>query len=169
MSYWRTVLLMTVAAMSLLTSCSIAGSDDSQSDVERYSHWDKDMGPAEVAGFMKVKVPVGATEVKGAVRVNPREDTYLLSFITDEENAAEVAADLRSEEPLLPSDHNVAPKGENFRHLGLDESENLKGVRWVGVCPPCVEDERRKAQVSWIEAYVQSQGQGKARVYLKAF
>ncbi|MQS39318.1 hypothetical protein FFZ77_28175 [Streptomyces katsurahamanus] len=126
------------------------------------------MGAAQVSDFMKVKVPKGATEVKGAVQVNPREDIYLLSFVTDEKQAVQVAEDLRSDAPLRVRKHDVQPAGELFGHLGLAEPQILESARWAGVCPPCVKDERR-SEVAWIETYVHAQAQGKVRVYLQAF
>ncbi|SMF15456.1 hypothetical protein SAMN02745830_01904 [Streptomyces sp. Amel2xC10] len=123
---------------------------------------------AEVVAFMNVVVPEGATEAKGAVQVNPREDVYLLSFVTSEENAEDLAEDLRSEKPLEDRKVDFAPQGERFGHLGLPEPETVDGARWVGVCPPCVGDERR-SKMQWIEVYVQAVAQGRARVYLQAF
>ncbi|MER6994683.1 hypothetical protein [Streptomyces sp. NPDC000410] len=126
------------------------------------------MGAPTASDFMKVKVPKGATEVKGAVQINPREDIHLLSFVTDEENAARIAEDLRSEEPLRTRKYMIPPTAELFGHLGLDEPQTLEGVRWAGVCPPCVGDQRR-SEVAWIEIYVHAGAQGKARVYLQAY
>ncbi|WP_254708319.1 hypothetical protein [Streptomyces lunaelactis] len=164
----RTRLFAALAGALLLTSCSTADADDPHVTDRRTSHWGKGVGAPEASAFMKVKVPEGATEVKGAVQVNPQEDVYLLSFVTDWKNAEQIAADLRSETPLHPKKHDLPPTVELFGHLGLTEPQTLKGLRWAGVCPPCVSDQRR-SEVAWIETYVHSQAQGKARVYLKAF
>ncbi|MDQ0846495.1 hypothetical protein QFZ68_006175 [Streptomyces sp. V1I6] len=75
---------------------------------------------------MKIQVPEGATEVKGAVQVNPQEDSYILTFRTDSATAARIAKDLRSEDPPAPWKSSFSPKRELFRHLGLAEPQTLK-------------------------------------------
>ncbi|MFI5642874.1 hypothetical protein ACIA8H_36525 [Streptomyces goshikiensis] len=55
-----------------------------------------------------------------------------------------------------------------WSHLGLPEPETQQKVRTASVCPPCVKDERRSA-VQSITVFVQDIGDGRARVYLKAF
>ncbi|MFI2373365.1 hypothetical protein [Streptomyces sp. NPDC018833] len=162
---YRTLFAALVSAL-LLASCSTAGPGRATRD--SYSYWEKGAGAIEATAFMKVQVPEGATEVKGAVQVNPRENQYILTFRTDRTTAAQVAKDLRSEEPPAPWKSNPSPKSELFRHLGLAEPETLKGALWAGVCPPCVEDSRRR-NVAWIEIYIENLDAGQARVYLHAF
>lgn len=62
-------------------------------------HGDQKAGADEASAFMNVTVPKGATGVKGAVQINPQEDVYLLSFVTGEKDAEDIAATLHSEEP----------------------------------------------------------------------
>ncbi|MFC9248756.1 hypothetical protein ACFT7S_33420 [Streptomyces sp. NPDC057136] len=126
------------------------------------------MGAAEASTFMKVRVPEGAKEVKGAVQVNPQEDVYLLSFVTDESAAVRIAGELRSETPLRTRNHDLPPATDLFGHLGLAEPQTRKGARWAGVCPPCVGDKRRSA-VAWIEIHVLELDAGNTRVYMQAF
>ncbi|MFD7546324.1 hypothetical protein ACFV0R_08645 [Streptomyces sp. NPDC059578] len=110
-----------------------------------------------------------ATGAKGAVQINPREDIYLLSFITRDKQAEDIAKDLRSEKPVRARKQDVVPEDELFGHLGLAEPQTLPGTRWAGVCPPCVGDHRRK-RVQWIETYLQPLKEGdRTRVYLYAF
>ncbi|GGZ90686.1 hypothetical protein ACFOOM_05155 [Streptomyces echinoruber] len=157
-----------LAAALFLTSCSGSGGNEHRVSEGRDWHWDKDAGAAEAGAFMNVTVPEDATQTKGAVQVNPREDVYLLSFVTTEKNAEGIAADLHSKEPLKAKKKDFAPEGERFGHLGLPEPQTLTGTRWAGVCPPCVNDARRK-RVQWIEIYVQPLKADRARVYLQAF
>jgi hypothetical protein len=161
--------LAALATVLLLVSCSGSEGDDHRVSEGRDWHWDKGTSAAETSAFMNVEVPAGATEAKGAVQINPQEDIYLLTFVTDEEVAEAIAADLRSEDPLqAKKGKDFAPEGERFGHLGLPEPQTLQGVRWAGVCPPCVNDDRRN-RVQWIEIYVQKLQSGRARVYLQAF
>lgn len=165
----RPVLAAAVAVALLVTSCSGSGGDGRQGPERSASQgWDEGAGAAEVAAFMRVTVPADATQTKGAVQVNPQEDVYLLSFVTTEKNAEDIAADLHAPEPLKARKKDFAPEGERFGHLGLPEPQTLTGVRWAGVCPPCADDARR-ARVQWIEIYVQSLAPDRARVYLQAF
>ncbi|MEU8761724.1 hypothetical protein [Streptomyces sp. NPDC048659] len=159
-------LLTVLAASLLLSSCSTADRDRASRDP--YPYWEKGAGARQAADFMKVGVPAGAAEVKGAVQVNPREDVYLLSFVTDAATAVRVAEGLRSEKPIHTKAVDVPPSRELFGHLGLPEPQTLKGARWAGVCPPCVRDSRR-GSVQWIDVYVYDLAGGKARVYLHAF
>ncbi|MFH8560437.1 hypothetical protein [Streptomyces sp. NPDC017988] len=160
--------VMTLAAGLLLSACSVPDAGDRQVAEGRDWHWDREAGADEASAFMKVEVPKGATETKGAVQVNPREDVYLLSFVTSEKSAEELAAGLRPEKPLKARKNGPAPKTELYGHLGLAEPQTLKGTRWAGVCPPCVNDGRRD-KVQWIEIYVQTLTSERARVYLQAF
>lgn len=159
-------LLMVLAASLLLSSCSTSDRDRATRDP--YPYWELGVGAPEVADFMKVVVPAGATEVNGAVQANPQEDVYLLSFVTDANTAVQIAEDLRTEKPIRTKAVDLPPDEELFRHLGLPEPQTLKGARWAGVCPPCVKDHRRSS-VQWIDVYVYDLAGGKARVYLHAF
>ncbi|MER7199768.1 hypothetical protein [Streptomyces sp. CB01635] len=161
-------LFTALATVLVLASCSGSDADDRRVTEGRDWHWDKEAGAAEASAFMNVAVPKGATQSKGAVRINPQEDIYLLSFVTSEKNAESIAEDLHSEEPLKDKTKDFAPEGERFGHLGLTEPQTLKGARWTGVCPPCVKDDRRK-KVQWIDLYVQTLNAEQARVYLQAF
>ncbi|MGW4272721.1 hypothetical protein ACWEGQ_10230 [Streptomyces seoulensis] len=162
------LLTAAVAATLLLSACSTPDTDDRRATDGRASRWDENAGAPEASAFMNVTAPKGATEVKGAVQINPQEDIYLLSFVTSEKNAEGIAADLRPEEPLKVKTADFAPDGELFWHLQLAEPQTLKGARSAGVCPPCVKDDRRK-NVQWIDIYVQALEDDQARVYLKAF
>ncbi|MCX5401427.1 hypothetical protein [Streptomyces sp. NBC_00102] len=113
-------------------------------------------------------MPENATEVKGAVQINPQEDIYLLSFVTDERTAVEMAEDLRPEQPLRIRNQDLPPSTKLFGHLGLAEPQSEKGARWAGVCPPCVGDSRR-SEVQWIEIHVLGLDADTTRVYLQAF
>ncbi|BAC71461.1 hypothetical protein Save01_06851 [Streptomyces avermitilis] len=163
-----TPLIAALAATLLLSACSSPDTDDRRVTDGRTSQWDKNAGAPEASAFMNVTAPKAATEVKGAVQINPQEDIHLLSFVTSEKNAEGIARDLRSEEPLKANKADFAPDGELFKHLGLAEPQTLKGARSAGVCPPCVKDDRRK-KVQWIDIYVQALKDDQARVYLKAF
>lgn len=159
-------LVMALAASLLVGSCTTADRDRGARDP--YPYWEQGSGAPEAAAFMKVRVPAGATEVKGAVQVNPQEDAYLLSFVTDAEEAVRISEDLRPEKPIHTKAADLPPSRELFGHLGLPEPQTLKGARWTGVCPPCVGDSRRST-VAWIDIYVYDIADDKARVYLKAF
>ncbi|MGQ4718794.1 hypothetical protein ACUN22_34555 [Streptomyces anulatus] len=164
----RPRLLAALGAALLLTSCSSAGGDDHRRTDGRTSRWGKDLGAPEASAFMQLEVPKSATEVKGAVQINPQEDIYLLSFVTDEKTAVRVAEDLRPEKPLRARNENPPSPTELFGHLGLAEPQSKKGVRWAGVCPPCVGDNRR-TEVQWIEIHVLELDAGTTRVFLQAF
>ncbi|MEV0448342.1 hypothetical protein [Streptomyces sp. NPDC050600] len=159
-------LLTALATALLVSSCSAAGQDRAARDP--YPYWEQGAGAPEAAAFMKVQVPAGAVEVKGAVQANPREDVYLLSFVTGAETAVRIAEDLRSEKPIHTKAADLPPDRELFGHVGLPEPQTLKGARWAGVCPPCVGDERRRS-VAWIDVYVYDMAGGRSRVYLHAF
>jgi hypothetical protein len=117
---------------------------------------------------MKIQVPEGATEVKGAVQVKLQEDSYILTFRTESATAARIAKELRSEDPPAPSKSSFSPKRELFRHLGLAEPQTLKDPLRASVCPPCVEDDRRR-KVAWMEIYIENLSSEQAQVYLHAF
>ncbi|MBW5481259.1 hypothetical protein [Streptomyces bambusae] len=151
----------------LLTSCS-TGAPGSATRESTYPRWEEGAGATEAAAFMKVQIPEGATDVKGAVQVNPREDEYILSFRTDRATATRVAEDLHSEEPLKPWRISSTSEPELFGHLGLTEPQTLKGALWAGVCPPCVKDYRRRS-VAWLEIHIENLEADQARVYLRAF
>lgn len=164
----RPRLLAVFGAAVLLTSCSSTGGNDRRTTDGRTSHWGKDMGAPEASAFMRVTVPESATEVRGAVQINPREDVYLLSFVTDEKTAVKVAEDLRPEKPLRTRAQDLPSPTELFGHLGLAEPQGEKGVRWAGVCPPCVGDSRR-SKVQWIEIHTLELESATTRVYIQAF
>jgi hypothetical protein len=161
----RGSLFVALASALLLTSCS-TGTPGSATRESTY--WEKGADATEAAAFMKIRIPRGAADVKGAVRVNPREDEYILSFRTDRTTAARIAKDLRSEEPPAPWGVRATQQPELFGHLGLPEPKTLKHALWAGVCPPCVEDDRRR-HVAWMEIYIENVGAEQARVYLHAF
>ncbi|APE20418.1 hypothetical protein vnz_04970 [Streptomyces venezuelae] len=73
----------------VLTSCSTGAPGSAREST--YPYWEKGAGATEAAAFMKIQIPKGATDVKGAVQVNPREDMYILSFRTGKATAAQVA------------------------------------------------------------------------------
>ncbi|MFE9722589.1 hypothetical protein ACFYQ5_03025 [Streptomyces sp. NPDC005794] len=160
--------LAAFGAVLLLASCTTAGADGPGTADVRTSHWGKDMGAPESSAFMKVTVPGSAAEVRGAVQINPQEDVYLLSFVTDEKTAVRVAEDLRPEKPLRTNSQGLPSSTELFGHLGLTEPQSEKGVRWAGVCPSCVGDNRR-SEVQWIEIHVLELDAEKTRVYMQAF
>ncbi|MGW0856704.1 hypothetical protein [Streptomyces sp. NPDC002690] len=164
----RPRLLAALGAALLLSSCSSAGGNDHRATDGYASHWGEDMGAPEASAFMKVAVPESATEVKGAVQINPQEDVYLLSFVTDEKTAVGVAEDLRPETPLHTRKQDLPSPTELFGHLGLTEPQSEQGVRWAGACPPCIGDSRR-SEVQWIEIHVLELGAHRTRVYLRAF
>jgi len=159
--------LTALAAVFLLVSCSGSDQDRRRATEGRDWQWDEKAGASDASAFMNVAVPEGATQAKGAVQLNPQEDVYLLTFVTSEKTAEAIAEDLRSEEPLRVRKGDSA-EGERFGHLGLPEPQTLKGARWAGVCPPCVNDDRRR-QVQWIDVYVETLEADRARVYLQAF
>ncbi|MEU8891451.1 hypothetical protein [Streptomyces sp. NPDC048442] len=154
-------------AACALPACSAAPSNEDPTTRTVEGHWEKNAGSKEAAAAMKVEVPSGATGVKGAVRVNPQEDYYLLSFITAQKTAEEIAHDLNPDEALS----RTAKGGSSnklFGHLGLPAPESLNEVRWAGVCPPCRKDPIRKSK-QWIDIYVAPLPNQQARIYLMAF
>ncbi|MHC5902329.1 hypothetical protein ACVNF4_00165 [Streptomyces sp. S6] len=157
-----------LAGALLLTACSGSDANDTRVSGGRTSQWDKKAGAPEAASFMHVSVPDGATQVKGAVQLNPQEDVYILSFVTSRDTAKTLAKDLRSEEPLSTKGPFSSMPDDLFEHLGLADPEKAGGVGWVGVCPPCVNDHRR-AKVQWIEMFVEPLKSNRSRVYLQAF
>lgn len=163
----RGSLFVALISVLVLTSCS-TGAPGSATRESTYPYWEKGAGAAEAAAFMKIQIPKGAMDVKGAVQVNPREDEYILSFRTGKATAAQVAKDLHSEEPLAPWGIKSTQESELFEHLGLAEPKTLKDALWAGVCPPCVKDYRRR-DVAWMEIYIENLDSEQARVYLRAF
>lgn len=163
-----THMLATLTTALLLVSCSGCDQNDRPVTEGRDYQWDKEAGASDASAFMNVAIPEGATQTKGAVQINPQEDIYLLTFVTSEKTAEEIAEDLHLQEPLKAQKTDFAPEGERFAHLGLPEPQTLKGVRWAGVCPPCVSDHRRK-KAQWIDVYVEALEADRARVYLQAF
>ncbi|UUN31536.1 hypothetical protein KK483_31135 [Streptomyces sp. FIT100] len=117
---------------------------------------------------MKLRVPQGATEVKGAVRVQPQENVYLLSFLTDEKTAEAIADDLRPDHPLQQQKTISSLSGDGFEHLGVAPPQELASVRTTTACPPCVGDARR-GNVQAIEIHVAEGAPDRVRVYLAAY
>ncbi|GGR31317.1 hypothetical protein [Streptomyces roseolus] len=133
------------------------------------SSWEKGAGAPEAAAFMKVRIPEGATEVEGAVRVQPQEKVYLLSFVTSERTAKTITEDLHPDHPLAvegPSSSSLS--GDGYRHLGLTPPQELKSVRTTSACPPCTGDSRRR-HVQGIEIHVGEVPGDRVRVYLTAY
>ncbi|MER7540547.1 hypothetical protein ABTX77_38135 [Streptomyces sp. NPDC097704] len=118
---------------------------------------------------MKIQIPQGATEVKGAVRVQPQENVYLLSFVTSEQTAEAITKDLHPDYPLAvegPSSSSLSWDG--FKHLGLTAPQELKRVRTTSACPPCVSDSRRR-HIQGIEIHIGEVSGNRVRVYLAAY
>lgn len=155
--------VVALALVGLLGACSSSGEG-------RGWEWDKEAGAPEAAAFMKVDVPPAATEVKGAVKLVPQDAIHLLSFVTTPKAAeglgrqfeAQKALSTRSPQSPHPADY------PDFAHLGLAEPDTLRGVRWAGVCPPCVKDKQRR-HIQWIEVYLQQLDADRTRVYLRAW
>ncbi|GAA2248944.1 hypothetical protein GCM10010232_40500 [Streptomyces amakusaensis] len=160
------VLAASVAAL-LLAGCASA---DGKREVRRESfpYWEKGAGASQAVKFMRVQVPKGAVEVKGAVRVQPQERVYLLSFLTDEKAAEAVADDLRPEHPLEAKNFSSSLSDDGFAHLDLDLPHEIPDVRSTSVCPPCVGDKRR-SHIQGIEMHIEDRADGRARVYLTAY
>ncbi|MCH0543169.1 hypothetical protein I3F58_27175 [Streptomyces sp. MUM 203J] len=117
---------------------------------------------------MKVQIPGGATEVKGAVRVQPQENVYMLSFVTDPKTAESMVDDLQPDHPLEAVKFASSLTGDGFKHLGLKPPQDIKGVRAASACPPCVGDSRR-SHIQAIEIHVGDAAGNRVRVYLAAF
>ncbi|QES17246.1 hypothetical protein DEJ45_07660 [Streptomyces venezuelae] len=133
------------------------------------SSWENGAGATEAAAFMKIQIPKGATEVNGAVRVQPQEKVYLLSFVTSERTAKTITEDLHPDYPLAvegPSSSSLS--GDGFRHLGLTPPQELKSVRTTSACPPCVDDSRRR-HIQGIEIHISEVPGDRVRVYLTAY
>lgn len=133
--------------------------------------WMEGQGATKAAGFMHVQTPTGASEVKGAVQHGFQDTTCLIAFTAPTADAETFIADLRPEEPLranTPRDPKTYTTVTPWSHLGLPEPESQQKVRATSVCPPCIKDERRST-VQSITIFVQDVGDGRARVYLKAF
>ncbi|WP_306327629.1 hypothetical protein [Streptomyces venezuelae] len=166
----RVLLLVPAAALVAgltLGGCTAAPSDD----VTRapVAEWKKDAGAPEAAAFMKIQIPPGATEVKGAVRVQPQEYVYLLSFVTSEQSAEAITKDLHPDSPFAvagPSSSSLS--GDGFTHLGLVPPQELERVRTTSVCPPCVGDSSRR-HIQGIEIHIAEVSNDRARVYLAAY
>ncbi|MFI1174857.1 hypothetical protein [Streptomyces melanogenes] len=164
---WRLAAASAIAVVLgvLLGGCTSAGS----SGVDRGSSgWEEGAGAPEAAAFMKVRIPEGATEVKGAVRAQPQERLYLLSFLTDEKTAESVVEDLRPDHPLRAAHGTSSLGGDGFTHLGLAPPQSLPGVRTASACPPCVGDARRSG-IQGVEVHVGAGGGGRVRLYLVAY
>ncbi|MFI2209027.1 hypothetical protein [Streptomyces sp. NPDC020141] len=159
--------LIAGAAVLLLAACA---STDGKREVRRQSfpYWEKGAGAPQAVEFMRVQVPKAATEVKGAVRVQPQERVYLLSFLTDKKAAEAVADDLRPEYPLKIDNVDSSLSDDGFAHLGLTLPHKVPNVRSTSVSPRHVGDKRR-SHVQGIEMHVEDRVDGRARVYLTAY
>ncbi|MBW5485804.1 hypothetical protein GPJ59_29020 [Streptomyces bambusae] len=132
--------------------------------------WVKDAGAPEAAGFMRVQVPGGATEVKGAVQDGFQDSVYLLSFAAPTVDAETFTADLRPEgglRAITPVSSADSVNAELWAHVGLPDPATQERVREGSVCPPCIGDGRR-SKVQGIDIDVQDLGGGRSRVYLRA-
>jgi len=159
---------VTLALGLTLTGCTSAPSDRTTRSAPSPS-WEKGAGADDAAAFMRIRVPEDATEVKGAVRVQPQENVYLLSFVTSEQAAEAIAEDLRPDSPLAmeaPSSSSLS--GDGFRHLGLTPPQELTNVRTATACPPCVGDARRR-HIQGIEIHIGDAPGKRVRVYLTAY
>ncbi|WP_216825308.1 hypothetical protein [Streptomyces sp. fd1-xmd] len=166
---------ITSAVVTVLLGLSAAACTDSSSGTPKARSggpvWVEGQGPTEASGFMRVQTPTSATEVKGAVQSGFQDTTYLISFTAPTADAETFIADLRPEEALranTPRDSKTYTTITPWSHLGLPEPETEQRVRTASVCPPCIKDERR-ATVQSITIFIQDIGDGRARVYLKAF
>lgn len=165
--------LLLVPATTLAVGLTLGGCTSAPSDhatrTTPSANWEKGTGAPEAAAFMKIQIPQGATEVKGAVRVQPQENVYLLSFVTSERTAEAITEDLRPDRPLAvvgPSSSSLS--GEGFKHLDLTPPQELKSVRTTSACPPCVGDSRRR-HIQGIEVHIGKVPGGHVRVYLAAY
>ncbi|MFF8608222.1 hypothetical protein ACF06X_20035 [Streptomyces sp. NPDC015346] len=156
--------LGTVALVGMLGACS-SGSGEG-----RGWEWDKEAGAPEAAAFMKIDVPATATEVKGAVKLVPQDAIHLLSFVTTPKAAEEIGRQFEGQEPLKvrPSQSPPPVDQPDFAHLNLPEPQAVDGLRWAGVCPPCVKDKPRR-HIEWIEIYLQKLDPERTRVFLRAW
>ncbi|UUU38123.1 hypothetical protein [Streptomyces sp. NBC_00162] len=164
--------ITSVAVTILLALSATACSDDGTPKARTGGPvWVEGQGAPEAAGFMRVQTPTGATEVKGAVQRGFQDTIYLISFTASAAEAETFIADLRPQEALranTPRDPKAYTTITPWSHLGLPEPETEQKVRTASVCPPCIKDERRST-VQSITIFIQDTGDGRVRVYLKAF
>ncbi|MFB7935560.1 hypothetical protein [Streptomyces sp. NPDC056049] len=167
----RVLPLVSAAALAVglaLGGCTSAPSDRTTRTAPS-SSWEKDAGAPEAAAFMRIQIPEGATEVSGAVRVQPQEKVYLLSFVTSERTAKTITEDLRPDSPLAVGSPSASSlSGDGFRHLGLTPPQELTSVRTTSACPPCVDDSRRR-HIQGIEIHIGEVPGERVRVYLTAY
>lgn len=163
------------AAVPVLLALSATACTDSGSGAPKARSggpvWVEGQRATEAVGFMRVQTPTGATEVKGAVQHGFQDTTYLIAFTAPTADAETFIADLHPEEALranLPRDPKTYTTITPWSHLGLPEPETEQKVRTASVCPPCIKDERRST-VQSITIFIQEIGDGRSRVYLKAF
>ncbi|WP_412074872.1 hypothetical protein ACLF6K_01765 [Streptomyces xanthophaeus] len=162
---------VTVLLALSATSCTDSGSGDASESRRGGPVWVEGQGATEAAAFMRVQTPASATEVKGAVQQGFQDTTYLIAFTAATADAETFVADLRPGEALRahpPREPKTYITTTPWSHLGLPEPETEQKVRSASVCPPCIKDERRST-VQAINIFVQDIGDGRARVYLKAF
>ncbi|MEU9862224.1 hypothetical protein AB0D99_15255 [Streptomyces sp. NPDC047971] len=168
---WPTRAARPVLGVALLAAVLLTGSGcSSGADERRGPEWKKGAGAPETAAYMKVEVPEGATEVKGAVKLVPQDAVQLLTFVTTPERAEDLGQQFVGQGPLIvrPAQSGQSAGDPSFAHLGTPEPETLPGLRWAGVCPPCLKDQRRK-HMQWIEIYLQKLDADRTRVYLRAW
>ncbi|MFF5424516.1 MULTISPECIES: hypothetical protein [unclassified Streptomyces] len=167
----RVLMLASAAALTVgltLGACTPASSGQVARSADSPS-WEKGADAEETAAFMKIQVPQGATEVKGAVRVQPQENIYLLSFVTSEQAAEAITRDLRPDYPLAKRSRlSSSLSGDGFKHLGLTPPQELGSVRTTSACPPCVGDSRRR-HIQGIEIHIGEVAGKRVRVYLAAY
>ncbi|MFD9614021.1 hypothetical protein ACFWWS_32155 [Streptomyces sp. NPDC059083] len=157
-----------LAAGLTLGGCTSAPADHGARTVSS-PRWEQGAGAPEAAAFMKVQIPRGATEVKGAVRVQPQENVYLLSFVTTERTAQEITEDLHPDYPLAAEGPSSASlSGQGFEHLDLTPPQELTNVRTTSACPPCSGDSRRR-HVQAVEIHIAAASGDRVRVYLTAY
>ncbi|WP_260609937.1 hypothetical protein [Streptomyces sp. WAC06614] len=120
---------------------------------------------------MRVQIPAGAGDVRGAVQDGFQDSVYLLSFAASAADTEAFVSDLRPEgglQAVTPVDPTSAVGAELWTHIGLPDPATQPGVRKGAVCPPCIGDGRR-SNVQGIDIGVQDLGGGRSRVYLWAF
>jgi hypothetical protein len=153
-------------AVLLLAGCSTA--TPTGEGEGRAPYWKKGAGAVEAAAFMRVDIPAGASEVKGAVRVNPADSVHLLSFVTDPGAAEAFVAGLRPQSALKRMNSPSTLSGDGFAHLGLTPPHKVPGVREASVCPRCIGDERR-SEVQGIVVHLAEGAADRTRVYVTAY
>lgn len=156
-----------LAAGLALGGCTSAPSDRVTRTASSSPRWKEGAGAPEAAAFMKIQIPEGATEVKGAVRIQTQEN--VMSFVTSARTAEAIAEDPHPDYPLAvegPSPWSLS--GDGFRHLDLTPPQELESVRTTSACPPCVGDSRGR-HVQGIEIHLGEVSGNRLRVHLAAY